>query len=164
MFPALLPGLRCEVKIGLVCACQIIQGSSGTEFQCCRETYRLHGPCLVLVWRKGDTEVNSKEVSVPIQKRAKEMQTWSCCHLSCCNSVHTSVYSLGWSDQGQRHLRGLCKPYSSGLSPKHLSDLHVDCCYALVIFVSNWGMLACINLGGFNPLDDSPTVQYQGCN
>lgn len=32
--PALLPGLNCEGKIRLVYACQIIQGSCGTKFQC----------------------------------------------------------------------------------------------------------------------------------
>lgn len=43
------------------------------KFSAGRETHCLHGPCLVLVWHKGDTEVIAREVTVPMQKRAMEM-------------------------------------------------------------------------------------------
>lgn len=78
--------------------------------------------------------------------------------------MHISVPSSGWDEEGQSHLQSLCNMCSSGFSPNHSFVLHVGCCYALVIFVSSWDTLACINLSFYNPLGSSHMVHYQGCN
>ena len=43
------------------------------NFSAGRETHCLHGPCIVLVWHKGNTEVIAGEVTVPMQEKAMEM-------------------------------------------------------------------------------------------